>query len=478
MGVSHDGPHGDLLRRLVDQLPGMVAYWDPDLRLVLANAAYCRFVGSPAERLRGQHFSAVLGEEVYRANLPHLQAALCGKPQVFERTLPDGLGMIRHAEVSYTPDIVDGQIAGIFALITDVTPRVEAQKDLDEAQELAGLASWTFRPAEETLTWSRQLFRLAGRDPDLDVADWETYARLVHPEDRTTVESMRENAEHGRSYDGRHRLLIKDEVRHVRSRGQSVLDAHGDLTMMRGTVQDETELTRQTHALETANRRLADLIAMVGHDVRQPLGVVVAYLDEVIDQWDSDDHDGNRAHLVKALAAALRMNQMLENILAMINPDSNAVVVRPQRASLAEHVAQALAQEHYPVVPHLEIVEDADVAVDPFHLRQILANLLSNAVHHGAPPVTLTIEATEHEATLAVTDAGPGVPEEFVPRLFDRFTQASADTERAPTGTATGTGFGLYLVRELLHANSGTIEYGPASPAGAQFRITLPRVTT
>ncbi|RYB88529.1 PAS domain S-box protein [Nocardioides glacieisoli] len=150
MGVSHDGPHGDLLRRLVDQLPGMVAYWDPDLRLVLANAAYCTFVGRPAEGLHGQHFSAVLGEEVYRANLPHLQGALSGEPQVFERTLSDGLGVTRHAEVSYGPDVVDGQVEGIFALITDVTPRVEAQRDLDEAQELAGLASWTFRPAEET----------------------------------------------------------------------------------------------------------------------------------------------------------------------------------------------------------------------------------------------------------------------------------------------------------------------------------------
>ena len=130
------------------------------------------------------------------------------------------------------------------------------------------------------------------------------------------------------------------------------------------------------------------------------------------------------------------------------------------------------------MVPHLEVMADANVAVDPFHLRQILGNLLSNAVRHGAPPVTITIEATERDVTLVVIDAGPGVPEAFVPHLFDRFPQANADTARAPTGTDTGSGFGLYLVRELVHANGGTIEYETASPTGAQFNITLPRQTS
>lgn len=138
---SHDGPGAALLRRLVDQLPGMVAYWDTGLHLVMANDAYSRFFERSVTDLRGMHFSAVLGEDVHRANLPHLRAALRGDPRVFERTLVDGLGARRHVEVSYSPDTVDGRVVGLFALITDVTARVEAQYDLDEAQEIAGLAS-------------------------------------------------------------------------------------------------------------------------------------------------------------------------------------------------------------------------------------------------------------------------------------------------------------------------------------------------
>lgn len=471
MGVHHDGPDVHLLRRLVDQLPGMVAYWDTDLRLVIANAAYGHFVGRPVEDLRGQHFPVVLGEQVYQANLPHLLACLRGEPRAFERTLDDGLGVTRHTEVSYHPDIVDGQVVGIFALITDVTARVEAQHDLDEAQAIAGLASWTYRPADQTSTWSRQLFHLTGGDPNLQVPDWAAYTALVHPDDRTIVESMRAQAEQGRGYEARYRLLINGEVRHVHSRSRPVFNGHGDVVMMRGTIQDETELMERTQALDMTNRRLADLIAMIGHDVRQPLGVVIAYLDEVIDQWDALDHAQRQAYLAKAFSAAGRMNQMLEDILAMIKPDSDAVVVHPQRARLAEHVARALAHGHYALEPHLKVRDDADASVDPFHLRQILGNLLSNAARHGAPPVTITIEATEQDAVLRVTDAGPGIPEDFVPHLFNRFVRAD-DGAATPT---VGSGFGLYLVRELTHANGGTIYYQQAQPSGAEFTIAFPR---
>ena len=112
--------------------------------------------------------------------------------------------------------------------------------------------------------------------------------------------------------------------------------------------------------------------------------------------------------------------------------------------------------------------------IDPFHLRQMVANLVSNALLVRRPPVAVTVVEDGDGVSLEVTDAGEGVPKDFVPRLFDRFTRAS-------TGTAvqqSGSGFGLYIVNRLAEANGCRLTYSPGAPSGSRFRLELPRVTS
>jgi signal transduction histidine kinase len=127
---------------------------------------------------------------------------------------------------------------------------------------------------------------------------------------------------------------------------------------------------------------------------------------------------------------------------------------------------------------------DTHAMVDPWHLRQILTNLIGNAVKYGKSPFQATIRAghpggpgtgrddangSAVSMQIEIRDSGEGVPPDFVPQLFDRFA-------RAQTGIATkkqGTGFGLYIVRQLVHVNGGRIEYRPGLP-GARFVVTLP----
>ena len=112
--------------------------------------------------------------------------------------------------------------------------------------------------------------------------------------------------------------------------------------------------------------------------------------------------------------------------------------------------------------------------IDPFHLRQMVANLVSNALRYGEPPVVVTVLEDADGVSLEVTDAGAGVPEDFVPQLFDRFT-------RATTGTAaqqSGSGFGLYIVNRLAEANGCRLTYSPGAPSGSRFRLELPRVSS
>jgi len=111
----------------------------------------------------------------------------------------------------------------------------------------------------------------------------------------------------------------------------------------------------------------------------------------------------------------------------------------------------------------------ATALVDRGHLQQVLANVLGNAAKYGEPPVEIHVTGRTDAVELRVADSGRGVPPEFVPHLFDRFT-------RAKTGSATtrkGTGLGLFIVHQLVTANAGNIRYEPNRPSGASFVIRL-----
>jgi signal transduction histidine kinase len=108
--------------------------------------------------------------------------------------------------------------------------------------------------------------------------------------------------------------------------------------------------------------------------------------------------------------------------------------------------------------------------VDPFHLRQMVTNLVSNALRYGALPVVVTVAQRNGSVFLEVLDHGAGVPEDFVPHLFERFTRASG----AVSGHPAGSGFGLYIVHRLAEANGARLSYSPGTPVGSLFRLDLP----
>ncbi len=108
------------LRLVVDSSPSMLAYWDRDLRNRFANEAYATWFGVEPEKIRGQHISELLGEELFRKNQPFLAAALGGSEQVFERELLTPSG-VRHSLARYQPHVLNGQVVGVLVEVTDVS---------------------------------------------------------------------------------------------------------------------------------------------------------------------------------------------------------------------------------------------------------------------------------------------------------------------------------------------------------------------
>jgi PAS domain S-box-containing protein len=231
-------------------------------------------------------------------------------------------------------------------------------------------------------------------------------------------------------------------------------------------------LARANEQLEAANQRIADLVAMLTHDVRQPIAMITGYCEILADGWDDQDDASRRHDLDRIAATATSMNGYVEEILTLTQVDADTLFSRPAvldaEAAIADALTHLMPDQRRLVTAQAE----AGLALrcDPRQLQQMLVNLVSNGLKYGIPPIVVRAASEGGEACIDVLDSGEGVPDEFVPHLFDRFSRAGTGSASAQKGT----GLGLYIVRQLAHANGGTVTYRHRVPEGACFTIRLP----
>jgi PAS domain S-box-containing protein len=465
------------MRKVLDGLPAMIAYWDRDKRNLFANAACREWFGFTPEQMRGVHIREVLGEDVYAQNLPYIEGALGGEPQLFARTLIDTAGRVRHTQASYVPDLADdGQVHGFFVLVTDVTPRVEAQRALDGAQSIAEMGSWSLDCTSGELEWSDEMYRVAGVDRQRFTPAVDAYFELVHPDDRAMVRANLDRARaSGVGYEIDYRLRRPDgAVRYVRGRGKPVQAPGGTVVRINGTLQDiteaqraERELGRLNAELDRANRLQADLIAMLGHEARQPLALIRMLIESLIAAWGELSDEAKHEDLQHAVRATYELSQLFDDVLAMTYLESGRAVGSTTATRVVEAVDRCVALVPGGIDVRVDIDERIAVLAEPWHLRQMITNLINNAVKYGAAPFAVEAHRVGSAIEVSVSDHGDGVPETFVPHLFERFTRVQHSAKR-------GTGFGLYIVRRLAETNGGTVAYRRNEPTGAVFTLTLP----
>jgi signal transduction histidine kinase len=224
-------------------------------------------------------------------------------------------------------------------------------------------------------------------------------------------------------------------------------------------------------ALARANELQADMLAMLAHDARQPLTAIMGYSEALVDSWESTPDALKCSLVAKTNAAARRLDQLIDDVLTMANLDSGTISCRTESLDLRPIIDEVITTGTVPITLTAGPDREIRALVDSWHFRQILANLIGNAIKYGAPPFVVTVRADPQLVEVQVLDHGEGVPADFVPHLFDRFKRAETGIARQKEGT----GFGLYIVRALAQANHGEVRYSPGPDGGSCFTVSLPR---
>lgn len=268
-----------VLRLLFDKLPAMIAYWNADLTCRFANSAYREWFGVDPAQLVGRHISELLGPELYASNRPYLDAALEGHAQIFERKVPGPAGTARYSLAHYVPDVADGKVRGLLVHVADVSSlkateealRVEVSEharvhdlllvstaELDRAQQLGAIGSWSWQVEGKKVEWTAELFRMLGCDPALGTPSLAEQAHLYTEESFDSLkEAVGKAVETGEPYTLELRYRRPDGHQGwVESRGEAVRDALGRVSYLRGTVQEISERQQQQQALVLAQDRL------------------------------------------------------------------------------------------------------------------------------------------------------------------------------------------------------------------------------
>ena len=241
--------------------------------------------------------------------------------------------------------------------------------------------------------------------------------------------------------------------------------AHGELLGFQGVVRDVT-------AASDLEADKNEFLAMVTHDLRAPLTAILG-LGATL-ETHSGELSGERVRRMGASIRghAERISRLADDLADMSRLEANALLLTPRPVDLAQVVGAAVAAtEAAPGDVEIRMpVTGLPVMADPRRLEQVVANLVENALVHGAAPVVVEAAETGEGVEVSVVDAGPGVPDSLVHALFSRLGP------QGPGGERFGTGIGLFLVRGLVEAMGGRVAYerGPGG-MGSAFRVRLTR---
>lgn len=470
-----------------------------DSTILSWNAGAERIFGYSAQEAIGQSIVLIIPPERRDEEIAILERLRRGERiEHFEtvRVAKDGRRLNLSITVSPVRD-TDGHIIGASKIGRDITERRRAEDALRQSNERARLAldiarmgTWTWEPDSGKLTVDDRCREVSGLS-SAQLLFLKDLMHLVHAEDAPRVNAALYAALHPQGtglYAAEYRVMSpQGETRWLAARGQAIFEGQGaarHAATMVGVVQDitkhkqlEADLRVRAELLSQADRRKDEFIALLAHELRNPLAPLRNGLQVMRLSGEDQAAVAQARNMMERQLG--HMVRLIDDLLDISRISQNKMELRRSRVALSDVISSGVetarplieAANHRLILalPPEPIYLDADLT----RLAQVFSNLLTNSAKYtdAGGRISLLAERRGAHVQVAVSDTGIGIPAEALPRIFDMFSQVDRSIERS-TG---GLGIGLALVKALVEMHGGSVSAASAGLGkGSTFTVKLP----
>jgi len=452
------------LRAVLNTVEAAIFIKDTEGRYQLMNQECRRLLGvDPGEEITGRTDYEFLAEDTAARYQRDDQRVLEREETVkIEEEVPTPEGTQTNLTLKSPFYDENGELQGICAVSTDITERKERER---EFRQLKQEYQSVFEHAQDSLFLIKvdhasadPTFRVRQLNPAnaeaLGVSSDEVRGKTlteVFGEDvgAELVANYQQCLDTGETLTYEEELSLGDRTR-IFETTLSPIEVDGEITRIVGVAHDVTRRKEREKELERKTRRLEEFASVISHDLRNPLNMASGWLDLAREECDSE-------HLAEIEHTHNRMRDLIEDLLALAREGEELGEVEP--VDLTEVIERC-----WRTVDTREATLNVDtpgvIRADRSRLKQVLENLIRNAVEHGGEDVAVSIGTMD--GGFYVADTGPGIPE----------TEREAIFRTGYSTTTDGTGFGLRIVEQIAEAHGWDITVTESEEGGARFEFT------
>jgi PAS domain S-box-containing protein len=499
-------------KALVEHAPDIIERFDRQGRHLYVNPAIEGVTGKPPHEFIGKT-NRELG--ISEPNLAIWEQALSrvfqtGEEQQFEFSLVTTKGLKYYQTRLVAERETDGNLMSVLGMTRDITDHKLAIEALRESEE-------EFRQLTENINevfwmvtpdFSKRLYVSPAYEQIWDRSCQSLYDQsnswrdAIHPEDREILIGKVERESRGEYTDVEYRIVRPDgSIRWIRDRGFPIRDAQGQVYRIAGIAEDVTcrkQAEIESYKVLQRERELSMLkssfVAMTSHEFRTPLTAISSSTDLLQRYRSRLSEEKQQTHLHRIKSAVQRMTQMLNDILLMSEAEAGKLQFNPAPLNLIQF-CRHLVEDVQPTAKEQQVIhftyrsdgtlagQDSDeiektrfdflsglAAWDEKLLRQILSNLLSNALKYSPEGSTVQFDLTakNDRVIFQIQDQGIGIPPADQSLLFEAFHRANN------VGTIQGTGLGLAIVKQCVDLHRGEITFTSEVGKETTFIVILP----